>query len=445
MNPRTPRPARSGRARALWALACAAGILIAARAADGATADTTKSPTTASKTATPTVSKAATTTAKTTSTTAKAAPTATTTSTATTQAATTATPAAATPSKTGTGAAATTQATTTPTAPGASAGKDAVSAKPATAKTPAGSHSTRTRKAAASASARTAAADSLEGSDRLKGGQEGTVFRNLTIEGEDRVHFEFDRPELAVSLDPSKAPGLEWGSARDVLDRTVPDAMGPMMQVSARQPMPYLGRPWLSGFTSGAIARFRPVVEDVDRWKLTVADSRGHAIRTFSGRGAPPKDLSWDGRSADGSPVTPGLTYSYVFEAFDRAGNKRNIVGKGFTVSAYRIDTADGPILSFCGDSLWTAPAGPDARADAARTPDLLLEAASWVNQSGRPNQAVRVTTVARSRDQAEALASQVMRGLAPLLPGGATRMKSVSVVQPDAPGGGTVTIAPAR
>ena len=35
--------------------------------------------------------------------------------------------------------------------------------------------------------------------------------------------------------------------------------------------------------------------------------------------------------------VTPGLTYSYVFEAFDRAGNKRNIVGPGFTVPAYRI------------------------------------------------------------------------------------------------------------
>src|SRR5262245_3031298 len=36
----------------------------------------------------------------------------------------------------------------------------------------------------------------------LRGGQEGTVFRSLTVEGEDRIHVEIERPELRLALDP---------------------------------------------------------------------------------------------------------------------------------------------------------------------------------------------------------------------------------------------------
>ena len=61
----------------------------------------------------------------------------------------------------------------------------------------------------------------------LEGEQEGTVFRSLTIEGENRIRIDFERPELLVELDPASAPGLSWGSSRDVLDRTVPDLVTP--------------------------------------------------------------------------------------------------------------------------------------------------------------------------------------------------------------------------
>jgi hypothetical protein len=286
-----------------------------------------------------------------------------------------------------------------------------------------------------------------DGAESLKGGQEGTVFKSLTVEGEDRVHLEFDRPDLDLALDPSHAPGLDWGSAKDVLERTTPDVTAPLLRESSRQPMPYLARPWLAAFGSGTVARFQPEVAGVERWKLTIADSRGRSVASYSGRGTPPKDLSWDGRASDGTPVMPGLTYSYVFEAFDRAGNKRNIVGKGFTVSAYRFGTPEGPVLSFCGDSLWSSSAGMGLgmRTDPDRTPDLLLEAASWLNQSERPTQPIRVTATARSRDQAEGLANRVTKSLGPLVAGGPARLRAVTVVQPDAPGGGVVTIAPGR
>jgi len=59
-------------------------------------------------------------------------------------------------------------------------------------------------------------------------------------------------------------------------------------------------------------------VKGTERWKLTVADSRGQTVALFEGKGDPPKEIVWDGRSVSGVPVTPGITYSYVFEAVDK-------------------------------------------------------------------------------------------------------------------------------
>jgi hypothetical protein len=283
----------------------------------------------------------------------------------------------------------------------------------------------------------------------MRGGQEGTAFRSLTIEGEDQIQIEFERPPLSLDLDPTKAPGLDWGTARDVLDRTVPDLTTPLLALSADQRSPYLGRPWLDRFTAGPVAVFRPAVRDVERWKLVIADSRGATVATFDGKGSPPKEITWDGRVKDGSTVVPGLTYSYVLEAFDRAGNKRNFVGDGFTVSTYRVDTPSGPVLAFSGkDLIATAVGGWNATSQVSRSPApsmLVLEAASWMNQSASPKQPIRVTATARTFEQASSLATGVTSSLGPLLLGDPARVQSMTKVEPDAPADGAVTIGPGR
>ena len=295
----------------------------------------------------------------------------------------------------------------------------------------------------------------------LKGGTEGTDFRSLTVEGEDRIHIEFERPPLSVSLEPATVPGLELGTARDVLDRTTPDLASPFTRLSAAEPSPYLGRPWLRQYATGAVARFRPAVKDVERWKLLVADSRGQTVATYQGRGEPPKEIAWDGRTPKGEPVVPGLTYSYAFEAYDRAGNKRNFVGQGFTVSSYRIDGPAGPTLLFSARDLATgsdgSPAGGiggygaggtgayAAGSTARRPAAIVLEAANAWNQVNRPRDPIRITAIARSRDAANALSAQVAPVFVASLLGDPARVQTVAEVQPDAPEGGVVRIAPAR
>jgi hypothetical protein len=285
----------------------------------------------------------------------------------------------------------------------------------------------------------------------LKGGQEGTAFKSLTVEGEDKIQVDFERPPLALDLDPDKAPGLDWGTARDVLDRTVPDLTSPLLALSAQEHSPYLGRPWLHRFQTGPVATFHPDLKDVERWTLLIADSRGKTVASFNGKGAPPHDIVWDGRAKDGTSVIPGLTYSYVLEAFDRAGNKRNFVGEGFQVPTYRVDTPQGPVLAFSGQDLkasqsdgWNAES-QTSRSAASAPPMLVIEAASWLNQSGSPRQPIRVTATARTFEQANMLAGGVAHALAPLLLGDPSRVQPVTDVQPDAPADGAITIAPGR
>jgi hypothetical protein len=306
-----------------------------------------------------------------------------------------------------------------------------VAAKPAVTK-PAETKQAETKRAAA------------ESSMTIPAGQEGAVFKSLTVEGEDRVHLEFERPALSLDLDPSRAPGLDWGNAGDVLDRTVPDLGAPMLHSSALAASPALAHPWLGHFLTGPVARFRPDVRGVERWKLTIVDSKGQAVAGFEGKGEPPTEIAWDGRTSGGGLVVPGLTYSYVLEARDKAGNKRNFVGQGFKVTAYRLDSIENPMMVFTGREL---PASDPTRpasspGDHEATAPILIEAAGWLNQSPRAVQSVKVTATARTAEQAQSLCALVARQMTPYLLGDPARVLTATEVQPDAPEGGAVRIA---
>jgi hypothetical protein len=287
----------------------------------------------------------------------------------------------------------------------------------------------------ASTSATKAGADTSRGMT-LKGGDEGTVFRSLTVEGEDRIHIEVERPVLKLDMDPAKAPGLERGDVKDVLERTTPDLETPLRAISAHEPSPWIAHPWLAHFSEGAVARMRPDVRGVERWRLVIVNARAESVAVFQGKGDPPREIAWDGRATDGSPVRPGATYSYVFEARDRAGNKRNFVGEGFRVNAFRYGTPESPTLVFSGNEL--------ARSSTTRglddVPPIVTEVATILNQAP-VSRAVQIEITARGREEANALALRLGHWLAPLVLGDPARFQNTAVVQSDAPVGGAVKI----
>jgi hypothetical protein len=272
----------------------------------------------------------------------------------------------------------------------------------------------------------------------LKGGQEGTLFESLRVEGEDRVRIRFERPALTLALEPSSAPGLDWEGAHRVITRSGVDLVRPLIARSAGERVACYSRPWLATLTTGGVARFRPTVEGVDRWRLVVADSKGDVVASFEGKGKPPKEIVWDGRSLNGGYAAPGLIYSYVLEAYDKAGNKRNFVGEGFELPAYRVDGDDHRAMLFSGVELEQSSADYGTTTP---TSTVLLEAASWLNQERKISAPVAITITARDFRQAKYLTEEISRQLQPLLLGDPIRIKTVTDVQPDAPERGTVAI----
>ncbi len=275
----------------------------------------------------------------------------------------------------------------------------------------------------------------------LEGGTPGTVFHTLTVEGEDRIHLDIQRPALKLDLDPASAPGLDLGGAADVLDRTVPDLDRALLDAVPQTPSERTARTWLDGYETGPVARFRPDVTDVATWTLTVTDARGRTAARFQGKGRPPKEIDWDGRDPQGAAAVPGLTYSYVLEARDRAGNKRHFVGDGFEVPAYRVMDDDQVLLALPGAGLGESAGrfGETARVDAR-----IVEAATWVNQMPATAK-VEITATARTHARADALARAVHEGMRPYLVGDPVRVREQVVVEADAPGDGAVRIRAGR
>lgn len=268
-------------------------------------------------------------------------------------------------------------------------------------------------------------------------GKEGAAFETIFVEGEDLVHVKFERPVLDLQFEALHGVLFESQGVHAMLSGRPLDLTKPLLQHSTLEPSPYLARPWLQQLRAGAVARFRPAMEGVARWNLTVANSRGETVATFSGEGKPPAEIAWDGRMQNGEFAAPGFTYSYVFEAFDRAGNKRNFVGEGFELPQYRAETDHGLVMMFSGEA--AIPAG-QARKTSEPPPVLLLEAASWINQKAI-DAPISVRTTARSFNQAQSLAQAVSSQLRPLVLGNPARLQEQTQVVVDAPASGTVAI----
>lgn len=265
----------------------------------------------------------------------------------------------------------------------------------------------------------------------IKAGTDGKDFESITIEGEDRVRVQFERPLLKIDLDPASAPGLNWESVWDVLGAESFDFVEPVLARPAFERTPYAPRPWLDQFRSGPVARFHPEVSGVEKWALEVADSRGKTVARFDGVGKPPKEIAWNGTTTDGSPARADLTYSYVLNASDKAGNKRSFLGDSFKVPPRVVETKDGVGLSFA-IATDTGAGVPAA---------LVLEAASRLNQAGDPTKPVQVEVVAPTFQLAKSIADDVVAALRPQLLGDPSRVTALTTV--DAGGGeqGSVTI----
>ncbi len=255
----------------------------------------------------------------------------------------------------------------------------------------------------------------------LKAGEKGTELESITVQGEDRVQIDFARPKLVLDFDPMSAPGLEWDVIWSLLVPNTLDLYAPLPRHSRNINSPYRARFWADTFRRGDVARFRPSLEGVASWTLTIADSRGIEVSKFGAKGAPPKILGWNGKTSKGEYSLPGRRYSFVLEAADRAGNRRRFVGDGFQLPSYAVETSGGVTLLMSRSDL----ASGSRETPAAQ----ILYAATRINQMPVTSP-VTVTVTATEYKSGEAVAKDVARDLRSLVVGDDARITTKVAVE---------------
>jgi hypothetical protein len=264
----------------------------------------------------------------------------------------------------------------------------------------------------------------------IPAGAEGADLGEFTVEGEDRIRIEFERPTLRLTLDPRSVGGLDWSDPDEILERTSLDTTTPFLRAGTTSLSRLPTRPWVRTLALGDVVRLTPKLKDVETWHLSISDAAGRVVTKFGGDGEPPSNIGWDGMTLSGFPAWPGHTYVHAIDVEDPAGNRRRFNGSGFVMPAFALARDDSIHL--------VVPGQGKTRALESAT---ILELADWINQHATLDTEVRIEALARTYSDAEAMARSTGDALAKLTAGNPARLRTISRVDPSAPVRGVLRV----
>lgn len=86
-------------------------------------------------------------------------------------------------------------------------------------------------------------------------------------------------------------------------------------------------KPQISDYQTGTLKQatfdLKPQARtDIKNWTLDITDPKGIVIRSYSGKGVPPKQIAWDGRDGNGNTVPGGIFANYNFRTVNSRGQQ---------------------------------------------------------------------------------------------------------------------------
>jgi outer membrane protein OmpA-like peptidoglycan-associated protein len=97
------------------------------------------------------------------------------------------------------------------------------------------------------------------------------------------------------------------------------NALPPPMSVQVQTPQ--------ADFKTGAVKQatfyIKPMARtEIKNWTLEITDPKGNILRSYSGKGVPPREIAWDGKDASGNVVTGGIFSNYNLRTVDTRGQQ---------------------------------------------------------------------------------------------------------------------------
>ncbi len=93
----------------------------------------------------------------------------------------------------------------------------------------------------------------------------------------------------------------------------------PSMSVQVQAPQ--------ADFKTGAVKQatfdLKPTARtEIKNWTLEITDPKGNILRTYSGKGVPPRQIAWDGKDSTGNVVAGGVFANYNLRTVDTRGQQ---------------------------------------------------------------------------------------------------------------------------
>ncbi len=217
----------------------------------------------------------------------------------------------------------------------------------------------------------------------------------VTIKGGERSGVKSERKVLEVEVNPDEAVQPTLDVEEDMLGSQPESMSNPKSGTAQFLANPRLIVPARFQIAKDPVKVFYPLRQIMavsptlsqeigTGWEMVITDTEGRSFRKFSGRGLPPANISWNGRSDRAEIVGVGKNYSPVITYQDIRGQTRNFVGEPFSFNGVMHQESKGLIISLAPDALFDGKksAGSDRESIGEIGTALLEEAADWVKRN---------------------------------------------------------------
>jgi len=83
---------------------------------------------------------------------------------------------------------------------------------------------------------------------------------------------------------------------------------------------------------------------DIKNWTLEITDPKGNVLRSYSGKGVPPRQIAWDGKDNNGNVVAGGIFANYNLRTVDVRGQQ--VVASDPIFKVAKVSAKEAPLLA---------------------------------------------------------------------------------------------------
>ena len=100
---------------------------------------------------------------------------------------------------------------------------------------------------------------------------------------------------------------------------------------------------------------------DIKNWTLEITDPKGNVIRSYSGKGVPPRQIAWDGKDSNGNVVAGGIFANYNLRTVDVRGQQ--VVASDPIFKVAKVSAKEAPLLASISmePGVFAAPSIPES------------------------------------------------------------------------------------